>query len=81
MELADQFHSSRSRADDDWGLGGSCSPSWACCQLVGDDIFVTNVEIIERGIKEGVANSVLIKVNQIGSLSETLASSMAQRAG
>ena len=52
------------------------------CQLVGDDIFVTNVEILERGIKEGVANSILIKVNQIGSLSETLAAvDMAQRAG
>jgi enolase len=51
-------------------------------QLVGDDIFVTNVEILERGIKEGVANSILIKVNQIGSLSETLAAvDMAQRAG
>ena len=37
------------------------------CQLVGDDIFVTNVEILERGIREGVANSILIKVNQIGS--------------
>src|ERR1700728_4455990 len=52
------------------------------CQLVGDDIFVTNVEILERGIKEGVGNSILIKVNQIGSLSETLAAvDMAQRAG
>ena len=52
------------------------------CQLVGDDIFVTNVEILERGIKEGVANSILIKVNQIGSLTETLAAvDMAQRAG
>ncbi|MFZ0603801.1 MAG: phosphopyruvate hydratase [Roseiarcus sp.] len=51
-------------------------------QLVGDDIFVTNVEILERGIKEGVANSILIKVNQIGSLSETLAAvDMAHRAG
>jgi enolase len=51
-------------------------------QLVGDDIFVTNVEILERGITEGVANSILIKVNQIGSLSETLAAvDMAQRAG
>jgi enolase len=51
-------------------------------QLVGDDIFVTNVEILERGIKEGVANSILIKVNQIGSLTETLAAvDMAQRAG
>ena len=52
------------------------------CQLVGDDIFVTNVEILDRGIKEGVGNSILIKVNQIGSLSETLAAvDMAQRAG
>ncbi|HEX9170302.1 MAG TPA: phosphopyruvate hydratase [Roseiarcus sp.] len=51
-------------------------------QLVGDDIFVTNVEILERGIKEGIANSILIKVNQIGSLTETLAAvDMAQRAG
>ena len=51
-------------------------------QLVGDDIFVTNVEILERGIKEGVANSILIKVNQIGTLSETLAAvDMAHRAG
>jgi enolase len=41
-------------------------------QLVGDDIFVTNTKIFKRGIKEGVANSILIKVNQIGSLSETL---------
>jgi enolase len=41
-------------------------------QLVGDDIFVTNTEILARGIKEGVANSILIKVNQIGSLTETL---------
>ena len=50
--------------------------------MVGDDIFVTNVEILERGIKEGVANSILIKVNQIGSLTETLAAvDMAQRAG
>ena len=42
------------------------------CQLVGDDLFVTNVEYLTRGIKEGCANSILIKVNQIGSLSETL---------
>ena len=41
-------------------------------QLVGDDIFVTNTEILARGIKEGVANSILVKVNQIGSLTETL---------
>ncbi len=51
-------------------------------QLVGDDIFVTNPEIIARGIAEGVANSVLIKLNQIGTVSETLdAIQMAHRAG
>jgi enolase len=50
-------------------------------QLVGDDIFVTNTKILSRGIKEGVANSILIKVNQIGTLSETLAAvDMAHRA-
>lgn len=43
------------------------------CQLVGDDLFVTNVERLSKGIKLGVANAILIKVNQIGSLSETLA--------
>ena len=41
-------------------------------QLVGDDIFVTNTEIFHRGIEEGIANSILIKVNQIGTLTETL---------
>lgn len=41
------------------------------CQLVGDDLFVTNPERLERGIEEGVANAVLVKINQIGSLSET----------
>ena len=44
----------------------------ASCQLVGDDLFVTNVRFIERGINEGAANAVLIKLNQIGTLSETL---------
>jgi enolase len=49
-------------------------------QLVGDDLFVTNVNFLERGISEGVANSILVKVNQIGTLSETLdAVSMAHR--
>ena len=43
------------------------------CQLVGDDLFVTNVERLSAGIGKGVANSILIKVNQIGSLTETLA--------
>ena len=42
------------------------------CQLVGDDLFVTNVERLQRGIDEGVGNSILIKVNQIGSLTETI---------
>ena len=52
------------------------------CQLVGDDLFVTNVKFLERGIKMGAANSILIKVNQIGSLSETLdAIEMAHRHG
>jgi enolase len=51
-------------------------------QLVGDDIFVTNTKIIDRGIREGVGNSVLIKLNQIGTLTETLdAIDMARRAG
>jgi len=51
-------------------------------QLVGDDIFVTNVRLLQRGIEEGVANSVLIKLNQIGTLSETLdAVELARRAG
>ncbi len=51
-------------------------------QIVGDDIFVTNTRILEQGIRQGVANSILIKVNQIGTLSETLAAiAMARRAG
>ena len=69
-------------AEDDWSgwklltdrLGGSV-------QLVGDDLFVTNTSRLARGIGDGVANSILVKVNQIGSLSETLAAvDMAQRA-
>lgn len=52
------------------------------CQLVGDDLFVTNVEFLSKGIQEGCANSILIKVNQIGSLTETLnAIEMAHRHG
>ena len=52
------------------------------CQLVGDDLFVTNVTRLAKGIKDGVANSILVKVNQIGSLTETLAAvDMAHRAG
>lgn len=52
------------------------------CQLVGDDLFVTNVDFLAKGIAEGVANSILIKVNQIGTLSETFdAVAMAHRYG
>ena len=52
------------------------------CQLVGDDLFVTNVTRLEQGIRDGLANSILIKVNQIGTLTETLAAvEMAHRAG
>jgi len=52
------------------------------CQLVGDDVFVTNVEFLEKGIRLGCANSILVKVNQIGTLTETLnAIEMAQRNG
>jgi enolase 1/2/3 len=51
-------------------------------QLVGDDLFVTNTERLERGIESGIANSILLKVNQIGTLTETLdAVRMAQDAG
>ena len=51
-------------------------------QLVGDDLFVTNVHRLSKGIEKGIANSILIKVNQIGTLSETIASvEMAHRAG
>lgn len=72
---------------------GMCENDWAGwkkltdrignhCQLVGDDLFVTNVEFLSRGIKEGCGNSILIKVNQIGSLTETLnAIEMAHRHG
>ena len=51
-------------------------------QIVGDDLFVTNTEILKRGIKNHIANSILIKVNQIGTLTETFnAIEMAKRAG
>ena len=70
-------------AEDDWA-------GWAILterlgrrvQLVGDDVFVTNVERLRRGIEEGVGNSILVKVNQIGTLSETLETmELAQRSG
>jgi enolase len=51
-------------------------------QIVGDDVFVTNPKILREGIKKGIANSILIKVNQIGTLTETFAAiEMAKRAG
>ena len=70
-------------AEDDWDgwklltqkIGGKC-------QLVGDDLFVTNVTRLAKGIKDGIANSILVKVNQIGTLTETLAAvEMAHKAG
>jgi enolase len=60
-------------AEDDWdGWATLTAELGGRIQLVGDDIFVTNVERLERGIGSGVGNSILIKVNQIGTLSETL---------
>ena len=70
-------------AEDDWeGWKQLNRKLGAKLELVGDDLFVTNVERIARGIQEDVANAVLIKLNQIGTLSETTAAvRMAQRAG
>jgi enolase len=70
-------------AEDDWaGWKLLTDLVGKRCQLVGDDLFVTNVTRLSRGIADGVANSILVKVNQIGSLTETLAAvDMAQRAG
>jgi len=70
-------------AEDDWkGWAMLTEKLGDRVQLVGDDIFVTNTERLKRGIDEGIANSILIKVNQIGTLSETLdAVSMAVAAG
>jgi enolase len=60
-------------AEDDWAGWSSLTKALGSrLQLVGDDLFVTNVERLQRGIDENVANSVLIKVNQIGTLTETL---------
>ena len=70
-------------AEDDWkGWKQLTDKVGANTQLVGDDIFVTNTEILAKGIKQGIGNSILIKVNQIGTLTETLeAVEMAKRAG
>ncbi len=70
-------------AEDDWeGWRIITEKIGDKIQLVGDDVFVTNVEYLERGIREGCANSILIKLNQIGTLTETLnCVEMAHRAG
>jgi len=70
-------------AEDDWGGWKALTELLGDkCQLVGDDLFVTNTARLSEGIAKDIANSILVKVNQIGSLTETLdAVSMAQRAG
>lgn len=70
-------------AEDDWASWGELTKAIGDkVQLVGDDLFVTNVTRLSRGIEEGCANSILVKVNQIGSLSETLAAvDLASRSG
>jgi enolase len=69
-------------SEDDWaGWKALTDLVGARCQLVGDDLFVTNTERLAEGIRRGTGNSILIKVNQIGSLTETLdAVDMAHRA-
>jgi enolase len=70
-------------AEDDWKGWKSLTQSLgSTVQLVGDDLFVTNTKILQEGIDKGIANSILIKINQIGTLSETFAAiEMAKRAG
>ena len=70
-------------AEDDWeGWKALTEKVGTKCQLVGDDLFVTNVKRLAQGIDDGMANSILVKVNQIGSLTETLAAvEMAHKAG
>ncbi len=70
-------------AEEDWdGWQALTERVGAHLQLVGDDVFVTNTERLQRGIELGAANSILVKVNQIGTLSETLAAiALAREAG
>jgi enolase len=70
-------------AEDDWATWKHLTDAIGSkVQLVGDDLFVTNTTRLKRGIEEGIGNSILVKVNQIGSLTETLeAMEMAARAG
>ena len=75
---------SKTAAPKATGAAGSCSRrrSARTVQLVGDDVFVTNPAILERGIAEGVGNALLVKLNQIGTVTETLdAIAMAAAAG
>ena len=69
-------------AEDDWdGWGVLTDRLGSSVQLVGDDLFVTNTNILQRGIDQSIANSILVKINQIGTLSETMAAiEMAKRA-
>jgi enolase len=92
-ELIDQYAGWRARypivsiedglAEDDWdGWAKMTAKLGDKVQLVGDDLFVTNVERIRRGVSQGIANAVLIKLNQIGTLSETIeAVELAHRSG
>jgi enolase len=70
-------------AEDDWAAWKTMTQQLGHrIQLVGDDLFVTNVARLTRGIEEGIANSILVKVNQIGTLTETIeAVSLAHRKG
>jgi enolase len=70
-------------AEDDWeGWQLLTSRVGKRVQLVGDDVFVTNEEMLRRGVAEGVANAILVKINQIGTVSETLHTmETAERAG
>jgi enolase len=81
--MAEYWHDARTRFpivsiedgmdEEDWdGWKALTEKIGDRCQLVGDDLFVTNPERLERGIERGVGNSILIKVNQIGTLTETL---------
>jgi enolase len=72
VDLADRYpivSIEAGMAEEDWDGWATCTKALGGrVQLVGDDIFVTNAEILERGIREGVANSILVKLNQIGTL-------------
>ena len=85
-KLADQYpiiSIEDGMSEGDWaGWKGLTDLLGKRTQIVGDDLFVTNTKILQRGIDEGIANSILIKINQIGTLTETFAAiEMAKRAG